>query len=66
MTVSDNTRVVSVPETVVAYSRHYTVKQPPTKAPTANCTNFTFNILPTMPTELLLRQSTLLVDFKVR
>lgn len=66
VTVSDNTQVVSVPETVVAYTRHYTVLQQPTKAPTPECTNFTFNILPNLPAELLLRQSTLLVDFQVR
>ena len=66
VTVSDNTQVVSVPETVIAYTRHYTVLQQPTKAPTPECTNFTFNVLPNMPAELLLRQSTLLVDFEVR
>ena len=66
VTVSDNTQVVSVPETVIAYTRHYTVLQQPTKAPTPDCTNFTFNILPNLAAELLLRQSTLLVDFQVR
>ena len=66
LTVSKNTQVVSVPETVVAYTRHYTVLQPPTKAPTLECTNFTFNILPTIPAELLLRHCDLLVDFEVR
>ena len=66
LTVSKNTQVVSVPETVVAYTRHYTVLQPPTKAPTPECSNFTFNILPNIPAELLLRHCDLLVDFEVR
>ena len=65
VTISDNTKVVSVPETLVAYNRHYTVLQPPTKAPTLDCTSFSFSILPNMPAELLLRECCLLVDFEV-
>ena len=66
LTVSKNMQVVSVPEMVVAFTRHYTVLQPPTKAPTPKCSNFTFNILPNIPAELLLRHCDLLVDFEVR
>ena len=65
LTVSKYTQVVSVPKTVVAFTRTYTVLQPPTKAPTPECSNFTFNILPSIPAELLLRKCELLVDFQV-
>ena len=65
LTASKYTQVVSVPDTVVGITKTYTVKQPPTKAPTPECSNFTFNIQPSIAAELLVRKCELLVEFQV-
>ena len=65
LTASKYTQVVSVPKTVVGITKTYTVKQPPTKAPTQECSNFTFNIQPSIAAELLVRKCELLVEFQV-
>ena len=65
LTASKYTQVVSVPKTVVGITKTYTVLQPPTKAPTPECSNFTFNIQPSIAAELLVRKCELLVEFQV-